>query len=274
MQIKAVRKKAAAYIVEALEQGGSVYRLFHERAAEVLAEQYLRPPREGKTAQEAIVAALVSLVPPLPGQKMPDWPQAHPYLLSHLAAHAAKAGRLQEQAADQLFLAACDPTRLRPTLQAAAEQDADRPDAEPLREIAATMSWPPTHCPAARPWSAFPTWSSPPANWGATTWPIGGRPDPWIAPGLRPGPAGRRARPTSASTPHLLCTPLPSARTDGALFPVLTTTPCACGMRVAASPLVTPFKAIQARCVPWPSVRTGSTSFPALKITLCVCGMG
>jgi len=71
-QIKAVRQKAAAYIVEALEQGGSVYRLFHERAAEVLTEQYLRPPREGKTAQGAIVDALVLLVPPLPGQKMPD----------------------------------------------------------------------------------------------------------------------------------------------------------------------------------------------------------
>jgi len=142
-QIKAVRQKAAAYIVEALEQGGSVYRLFHERAAEVLTEQYLRPPREGKTAQGAIVDALVLLVPPLPGQKMPDWPQAHPYLLSHLAAHTAKAGRLQDLAADQLFLAACDPTRLRPALQAAAEQDADRPgaarlDAELLREIAAT----------------------------------------------------------------------------------------------------------------------------------------
>jgi WD40 repeat protein len=137
-QIKLVRQKAAAYIVEALEQGGSVYRLFHERAAEVLAEQYLRPPRDGKAAQGAIVDALVLLVPTLPGQEGRDWPQAHPYLLSHLAAHVGKAGRLQELAADLLFLAACDPTRLLPALQEAANQGDKRPKAEPFREIVAT----------------------------------------------------------------------------------------------------------------------------------------
>jgi WD40 repeat protein len=137
-QIKAVRQKAAAYIVEALEQGGSVYRLFHERAAEVLTEQYLRPPKEGKIAQGAIVDALVPLVPPLPNQEGRDWLQAPPYLLSHLAAHAAKAHRLQELAPDQLFLASCDPARLRPALWEAVSLG-DKPIAAvPMRETAAT----------------------------------------------------------------------------------------------------------------------------------------
>ena len=133
-QIKAVRQKAAAYIVEALEQGASVYRLFHERAAEVLAEQHLRAAGDGQATQAAILDALLALVPPLANQEGRDWPQAPPYLLRHLATHASKAGRLQELVSDPLFLAACDPTRMLPALQAAAEL----PDAGPLREIAAT----------------------------------------------------------------------------------------------------------------------------------------
>ncbi len=142
-QINAVRQKAAAYIVEGLEQGGSVYRLFHERAAEVLVESYLRPSRDVKVAQGAIVDALVKLVPPLPGQEGYDWPQAHSYLLNHLAAHAGKAGRLHELAADQLFLATCDPKRLRPALWDAANkcilgQNGKKAVDEQLREIAAS----------------------------------------------------------------------------------------------------------------------------------------
>jgi hypothetical protein len=137
-QIRAVRQKAAAYIVEALEQGASVYRLFHERAAEVLTEHHLRAAGAGPAAQGAILDALVALVPPLPNQEGRDWPQAPPYLLRHLATHAGKAGRLQELASDPLFLAACNPTRLLPALQAAAAQTTDRPEADPLREIAAT----------------------------------------------------------------------------------------------------------------------------------------
>ena len=147
-QIKAVRQKAAAYIVEALEQGGSVYRLFHERAAEVLVDRYLCTSRNRKAAQGAIVDALVRLVPslqslerrdwPMLSQERPDWPLAHPYLLSHLAAHAASACRLQEMIVDQLFLAACDPLRLRLALRDVADQGANRQDVKPLREIAAT----------------------------------------------------------------------------------------------------------------------------------------
>ena len=142
-QIRAVRQKAAAFIVEALEQRESFYRLFHERAAEVLVEYYLRNSRDGKAAQGAIVDALVSLVPQLPGHEGHDWPQAHSYVLNHLAAHAGKAGRLQELAADQLFLAACDPKRLRPALWASANkcalgQKTKKDVDEQLREIAAS----------------------------------------------------------------------------------------------------------------------------------------
>lgn len=86
-QIKAVRQKAAAYIVEALEQGGSVYRLFHERAAEVLTEQYLRPQRgenrpggdRGCSCAAGAAAARSEDAGLAPGPSLPAQPLGRPY---------------------------------------------------------------------------------------------------------------------------------------------------------------------------------------------------
>lgn len=111
-QIVMLREQAAPFIVEALENSGSVYRLFHERAAE-----YLRSTVDQGQAMAAIATALIDLVPPLPAGEGLDWPAAHPYIRSHLPAHALKAGQLGELATDELFLAACDPPRLLPALR-------------------------------------------------------------------------------------------------------------------------------------------------------------
>jgi WD40 repeat protein len=124
-QIAMLREQAAPFIVEALENGGSVYRLFHERAAE-----YLRSTVDQGQAQAAIVTALRDQVPTLPGGEGLDWPMAHPYIHSHLPAHALKANQLGALADDELFLAACDPPRLLSSLMSLS--------AGSLREVVAT----------------------------------------------------------------------------------------------------------------------------------------
>ena len=117
-----VRQHAAAFIVEALEQDRSVYRLYHES----LAEQFRGSVTDAKQTQQRIVAALRSLVPISPGAGRPDWSRAHPYLLAHLAAHALKAGTLGELVADGTFLATADPLRTLQALSVSIDPQAQR----------------------------------------------------------------------------------------------------------------------------------------------------
>ena len=116
MHITNVRRQAAPFIVEALENGGSVYRLFHERAAEVL-----RDSVDQKKAQIAIVSTLRDLVQFLPTGEL-DWTTAHPYIRSHLATHAGKAGCIGDLTQDLGFLTASDPKRLLTALEGAKEE--------------------------------------------------------------------------------------------------------------------------------------------------------
>jgi WD40 repeat protein len=106
-----VRQHASAFIVEAVEQDRSVYRLYHER----LAEQLRGSVANAKEAQQRIIEALRSRVPRARNARGPDWTRAHPYVLAHLATHAFKARTLGELVMDGTFLAAADPLR---TLQA------------------------------------------------------------------------------------------------------------------------------------------------------------
>jgi WD40 repeat protein len=106
-QIRDVLTRAAPFVVEALEAEGSVYRLYHESFAESL--------RSGKAARPgvihgAIFDALLDSVPSREGTR--DWTQAHPYLLLHLAAHGAKAGRLSELLGELGYLLVADRQRL------------------------------------------------------------------------------------------------------------------------------------------------------------------
>lgn len=98
-------EKAAAYIAEVVDDGRSVYRLYHQALAEHLRERH----RWGSTAaQGRIVDALLATVPRDSGGNS-DWFVAHRYLHAHLATHAAAAaGRLDELVDDPSFLLAAE----------------------------------------------------------------------------------------------------------------------------------------------------------------------
>ncbi|GAA4292317.1 hypothetical protein GCM10023086_02140 [Streptomyces venetus] len=83
-----LRREAGAYVVEAAEDGRSVYRLYHEAMAE-----FLRRDQDAEAVHRAFTTALLRTVPySLDGSR--DWGRAHPYALRHHATHAARAGEL------------------------------------------------------------------------------------------------------------------------------------------------------------------------------------
>lgn len=121
--VAAVLREAGAYVVEVQERGGSVYRLYHELLAEYLREAV---GQQQADVHRLIVDALVALIPTMAAVGQRDWRQAHPYVLAHLAEHAAKARRLDEFLLDPLFLVAADPRRLVPVLPKAMLDQARR----------------------------------------------------------------------------------------------------------------------------------------------------
>lgn len=102
-EIEAVRRYAAAFIVESLENDRSVYRLYHERIAE-----YLRASLKSPTANERLFGALMARVPTrLDGTLV--WRDVHPHLKKHLATYAAKAEKLSELIGDIGFIRVAEP---------------------------------------------------------------------------------------------------------------------------------------------------------------------
>ncbi|MFC8515575.1 caspase family protein [Streptomyces sp. NPDC057257] len=99
-----LRREAGAYVVEASEDGRSVYRLYHEAMAE-----YLRLGREAGDAHRAFTTTLRRTVP-YSGDGEREWSRAHPYALRHLATHAAAVGMLDLLLTDLEYLvhAECD----------------------------------------------------------------------------------------------------------------------------------------------------------------------
>ncbi|MGW3289613.1 hypothetical protein ACWDR3_33735 [Streptomyces sp. NPDC001002] len=101
-----LRRAAGSYVVEATEVGRSVYRLYHQAFAE-----YLREDVEPAPVHAAFAHALASCVPfSLEGTR--DWRRAHPYILRHLAVHAAGGGVLDELVTDPGFLVHSSPDAL------------------------------------------------------------------------------------------------------------------------------------------------------------------
>src|SRR6266508_4503456 len=101
---------AADYLVEqATSEGGPLYRLYHQALAD-----YLRSPNleEELARQRRLGTTLLKEVPIRSDGTGRDWSAAHPYLTSHLATHAAAAGRLDELLVDPGFLLAVDQVRL------------------------------------------------------------------------------------------------------------------------------------------------------------------
>lgn len=110
--IRRVLDIAADYVVESVEHGRSVFRLYHELFAE-----HLRGRARPHETEASIARALVSITPTLPtGAK--DWAGAHPYISTHLAEHAARGGILAELLDDASFILSADVDRLSVALSA------------------------------------------------------------------------------------------------------------------------------------------------------------
>ncbi|KUO04218.1 hypothetical protein AQJ67_12550 [Streptomyces caeruleatus] len=100
--LRQLRRDAGAYVVEAVEDGRSVYRLYHEAMAE-----YLRQGQDYGEAHRALTTGLRRTVPyRLDGS--PDWGRAHPYALRHLAVHADHAGLLDGLVTEPEYLVHAD----------------------------------------------------------------------------------------------------------------------------------------------------------------------
>jgi hypothetical protein len=98
--------RAGAFLVEAMSDGRSVYRLYHQAMAEHLRSQQTAIEQR---RQYEISRTLTDQTPDRSDGVGKDWSRAHPYVRRHLAAHAAAAGPLQALAADPLFLVAAEP---------------------------------------------------------------------------------------------------------------------------------------------------------------------
>ncbi|MEU7781000.1 AAA family ATPase [Micromonospora parva] len=98
---------AGYYVVEALANQRSVYRLYHEALA-----SYLRSNRSNRSIQQTIFTFFEkrSQVPTTTGRAR--WSEAHPYVLANLASHAAAGGNLDRLLLDPAFLTEADQNRL------------------------------------------------------------------------------------------------------------------------------------------------------------------
>ncbi|KAB2352597.1 WD40 repeat domain-containing protein [Actinomadura rudentiformis] len=99
---------AGAYIDEVtIADGTTRFRLSHDELSRAL-----REPRREREAQRRITKALIATVPSQPDTGRLDWANAHPYVLAHLATHAAAAQEIDDLIADVGFLCHADLTSL------------------------------------------------------------------------------------------------------------------------------------------------------------------
>jgi WD40 repeat protein len=105
--IASVQRCAAAFIVEGSEREGTVYRVYHDLLAETL-----RKELDQSFAQRRVVWGLLDLTGGTGDGVRFDWRLAHPYLLRHLPAHAAKATYLDQMLLNGELLLAADPERM------------------------------------------------------------------------------------------------------------------------------------------------------------------
>ncbi|WLQ35366.1 caspase family protein [Streptomyces castrisilvae] len=105
-----LRHNAGSYVVEATQDDRSAYRLYHEAMAE-----HLRENTDDRAVHTAYVRVLTDRVP-YRADGTPDWSRAHPYTLTHLAHHAARAGLIDQLLADPEYLVHAHPRGLTPHL--------------------------------------------------------------------------------------------------------------------------------------------------------------
>ena len=113
-------EQAGFYVVETIDQDRSVYRLYHQEFAE-----HLRAARGPSTAHARISIELMRHVP-VSAEGRREWLSAAPYILTHLATHAAGGQVLEPLVNDPGFLLATDPTRLLPALATVSDPEARR----------------------------------------------------------------------------------------------------------------------------------------------------
>ncbi|MFC9330767.1 caspase family protein, partial [Kitasatospora sp. NPDC057015] len=105
-----LRHEAGSYVVEAIENDRSAYRLYHEAMAE-----HLREDTDDRAVHAAYVRVLTDRVP-YHADGTRDWSRAHPYARTYLAHHAAQAGLLDEVLVDAEYLVHAEPRGLTPHL--------------------------------------------------------------------------------------------------------------------------------------------------------------
>ncbi|MER5928844.1 caspase family protein [Streptomyces sp. NPDC002054] len=98
-----LRDEAGSYMVESVEDGGSVYRVYHRALIE-----YLREGRDERAVEATVTAVLRAATDRLPG----GWRSAHPYVRRYLALHAGAAGVLDELVQDAEYVLTCAPGQL------------------------------------------------------------------------------------------------------------------------------------------------------------------
>ena len=105
--VRWVLEHAGAFILESVEDGRSVYRLYHQALADTL-----REGRRVRSVDAAFTKVLRAAPPRRAGGAGADWFLASRYIRAHLATHAARCGRLGQLVNDPLYLLAADPNRL------------------------------------------------------------------------------------------------------------------------------------------------------------------
>ncbi|MEY9855855.1 WD40 repeat protein [Catenulispora sp. GAS73] len=105
-----LRQAAGSYAVESVDDGRSVYRLFHRSLAELLTDGI-----DDTMVHTALTQTLSERVP-YRNDGGRDWRRAHPYTLRHIAFHARCAGLLDDIVTDAEFLVHVAPRDLAPHL--------------------------------------------------------------------------------------------------------------------------------------------------------------
>ncbi|WP_179381911.1 WD40 repeat domain-containing protein [Streptomyces sp. SA15] len=111
--IQWLRRVAGSYIIEAVEDDRSAYRLYHQSLAE-----YLRSGIDSTAVHAAFVSTLTSRVPQAVDGDL-NWNHAHPYTLRNLAAHATQGNVLDGILREPEFLVHAAPDGLAPYLRQA-----------------------------------------------------------------------------------------------------------------------------------------------------------
>ncbi|MFI9803334.1 hypothetical protein ACIHEJ_02990 [Streptomyces sp. NPDC052301] len=116
-----VLDNAGAHLIEAGEEGQSVYRLYHQAYADHLRQAVASADRAPLLLYEAVLATVPG------GDDRPDWIRATPYALKYLPAYALAAGRLDHLVQDSGILPYADPTRMMRVLNTPDQQRSSLP---------------------------------------------------------------------------------------------------------------------------------------------------